>query len=104
MASSVGDEICPSRLVAQTVLFVACEKRIPRDGGALRHLPRGDAGKGKIRAAPSQWGVLEGLQLRIMENHLAYHGDDNFVKYVGEAFGLKSPAETFGRKWKRPPG
>jgi len=61
-------------------------------------------GKGKIRAAPSQWGVLDGLQFRIMENHLAYHGDDNFVKYVGEAFGLKSPAETFGRKWKRPPG
>jgi len=47
MASSVGDEICPSRLVAQTVLFVACEKRIPRDGGALRHLPRGDAGERK---------------------------------------------------------
>ena len=50
-------------------------------------------GIAKTRKEPSSWGVCDGLRFRIMENHLAYRGDDNFVKYVGEAFGLKSRAE-----------
>jgi hypothetical protein len=50
------------------------------------------AGKAKTREEPSAWNVSDGLRFRIMENHLAYRGDDNFVKYVGEAFGLKSRA------------
>jgi hypothetical protein len=29
-----------------------------------------------------------------MENHLAYRGDDNFVRYVSEAFGLQSRNEV----------
>jgi hypothetical protein len=48
------------------------------------------AGIAKTRKAPSSWGVSDGLRFRIMENHLAYRGDDNFVKYVGQAFGLTS--------------
>ena len=52
------------------------------------------AGKAKTREAPSLWGVSDGLRFRIMENHLAYRGDDNFVKYVREAFGLQSRADV----------
>ncbi len=48
------------------------------------------AGKAKTREASSARGVSDGLRFRIMENHLAYRGDDNFVKYVGEAFSLTS--------------
>jgi hypothetical protein len=29
-----------------------------------------------------------------MENHLAYRGDDNFVRYVGDAFGLQSRTDV----------
>lgn len=39
-------------------------------------------GQAKTRAARSVWGVSDGLRFRIMENHLAYRGDDNFVRYV----------------------
>ena len=52
------------------------------------------AGKAKTRETPPAWGTSDGLRFRIMENHLAYRGDDNFVKYVAEAFGLKSRAEV----------
>ncbi len=51
------------------------------------------AGKARMREAPSLSGVPDGLRFRIMENHLANRGDDNFVKYVGQAFGLKSRPE-----------
>ena len=51
------------------------------------------AGKAKTREGLSRSGVSDGLRFRIMENHLAYRGDDNFVKYVGDAFGLSSRAE-----------
>lgn len=40
------------------------------------------------------WKVSDGLRFRIMENHLAHRGNDNFVKYVGEAFGLASRSEV----------
>lgn len=36
-----------------------------------------------------------------MENHLAYRGDDNFAKYVGNAFGLSSRAKVRARVTKR---
>lgn len=51
------------------------------------------AGKAKTREGPFRSGASNGLRFRIMENHLAYRGDDNFVKYVGDAFGLGSRAE-----------
>jgi len=50
-------------------------------------------GKAKTRDGPSRGGVRDGLRFRIMGNHLAYRGDDNFVKYLGDAFGLGSRAE-----------
>ncbi len=51
-------------------------------------------GIARTRLTPSAFGVSNGQRFRIMENHLAYRGDDNFVKYVGEAFGLASRAEV----------
>ena len=48
------------------------------------------AGKARTREVPSAYRVADGLRFRIMENHLAYRGDDNFVRYVGGAFGLPS--------------
>jgi hypothetical protein len=50
-------------------------------------------GIARMRASVSLSGVSDGLRFRIMENHLAYRGDDNFVKYVGNEFRLTSRAE-----------
>ena len=36
------------------------------------------------------WDVSDGLRFRIMENHLAHRGNDTFVNYVANAFGLVS--------------
>jgi excinuclease UvrABC nuclease subunit len=58
------------------------------------------AGKANKRKKPSAWGQPDGLRFRIMKNHLAYQGNDNFVKYVMEEFGLasRSDARNFIRK------
>lgn len=51
-------------------------------------------GIARQRKKPSAWGQPDGLQFRIMKNHLAYQGSDNFVKYVGEEFRLPSPSDV----------
>lgn len=52
------------------------------------------AGIARQRKKASAWGQPDGLQFRIMKNHLAYQGSDNFVKYVGEEFGLLSSPDV----------
>jgi hypothetical protein len=41
-----------------------------------------------------------GLRFRVMKNHLAYQGDDNFIKYVRAELGLpsRSDARDYVRK------
>lgn len=51
-------------------------------------------GKASRRTNPSAWGQPDGLRFRIMKNHLAYQGNDNFVRYVMEEFGLSSRANA----------
>jgi hypothetical protein len=52
------------------------------------------AGKATKRKKPSAWGQPDGLRFRIMKNHLAYQGNDNFVRYLMEEFRLASRSET----------
>ncbi|MBZ5671926.1 MAG: hypothetical protein LAO04_19640 [Acidobacteriia bacterium] len=47
-------------------------------------------GKANRRKSPSAWGQPDGLRFRIMKNHLAYKGNDNFVRYIKEEFRLAS--------------
>jgi hypothetical protein len=51
-------------------------------------------GKASRRANPSASGQPDGLRFRIMKNHLAYQGNDNFVRYVMEEFGLAARADA----------
>ncbi len=47
-------------------------------------------GKASKRQKPSVGGRADGLRFRIMRNHLAYEGNDNFVRYLMEEFRLTS--------------
>ena len=51
-------------------------------------------GLAKRRKKPSSWGQPDGLRFRIMKNHLAYQGDDNFVRYIMEEFGYVSRGDA----------
>src|SRR5260370_39102520 len=51
-------------------------------------------GKATRRTKPSACGQPDGLRFRIMQNHLARQGSDNFVRYVMEEFGLASRADA----------
>jgi len=51
-------------------------------------------GKARTRKEPSVWVDSDGLRFRIMENHLGYKGNDNFFRYVKEAFNFSSQSQT----------
>jgi hypothetical protein len=51
-------------------------------------------GRADVRGKAAGPSICDGLRFRIMENHLAYRGDDNFVKYIRKEFGLGSRAEA----------
>ena len=51
-------------------------------------------GKARRRSKPSASNQPDGLRFRIMRNHLAYQGNDNFVRYLMEDIGLTSRSEA----------
>ena len=51
-------------------------------------------GKAEVRGRPTELGMCDGLRFRIMENHLAQRGDDNFVRYIREECHLGTRAEA----------
>jgi hypothetical protein len=51
-------------------------------------------GQAKRRTKASARSQPDGLRFRIMRNHLAYQGDDNFIKYVTSEYGLSSRADA----------
>ncbi len=51
-------------------------------------------GKALTRGEPSAWGQPDGLCFRIMKNHLGYHGDDNFFRYLMDELQLSSKGDV----------
>jgi len=51
-------------------------------------------GKARRRDEPSNWGQPDGLCFRIMKNHLAYQGNDNFIRHLMGETKLPSKADV----------
>ena len=51
-------------------------------------------GQARRRTKVSARGQPGGLRFRIMKNHLAYKGDDNFIKYVISEYSLSGRADA----------
>jgi len=80
------------------------ERDVPESGGLYAIYTEAPLeiiylGKANRRLKPSAWGQPDGLRFRIMKNHLAYQGNDNFIRYLMEnqGFTTRSEARTYVR-------
>ena len=75
------------------------ERDVPESGGLYAIYTEAPLeiiylGKANRRLKPSARGQPDGLCFRIMKNHLAYQGNDNFIHYLMEYLGFTARSEA----------